>query len=224
METSRWTPIIMKAISIMVSQIHDYAYMSAKAIFVAKEVLKILPDFNLKPLDYLRMKFEEVSTGMSLKQLIQIYEKFFLLKVKAKDLFQGHFFSDLQDYFYSFRAFHELITTLANDIDASIMQVATFKEFEKNLRRQFKSFNDGHENAYKILLELFKLQTENKGLPKDHVNTFKKIVQASMKEVESEISFLHIAMGVQDIEKFLFKSQTKFVLDNDLIIKDINDI
>lgn len=42
-ENNKWVPIIMKSISIMVSQIHEYAYMSAKAIFVAKEILYIMP-------------------------------------------------------------------------------------------------------------------------------------------------------------------------------------
>ena len=47
---------------------------------------------------------------------------------------------------------------------------------------------------------------DNKSLPKEHINSLKKIVQASTNEVESEISFLHVSMGVQTIEKFLFKS------------------
>lgn len=81
------------------------------------------------------MKLEQVATSWSPKQLISIYELFFLLKIKAKDLFQGHFFSDLQDFFYSFRAFHELITKIANDIDPSIMTSSGFKESERNLRK-----------------------------------------------------------------------------------------
>ena len=40
MESTKWVPIFMKSVSIMVSQIHEYAYMSAKSIYVAQEVLR----------------------------------------------------------------------------------------------------------------------------------------------------------------------------------------
>ena len=78
-----------------------------------------------------------------------------------------------------------------------------FKESERNLRKQFKSFNDGHKQAHQILVELFNMYKEQKGLPKDQITVLKKVVQASANEVESEISFLHVSMGVQEIEKFL---------------------
>lgn len=82
-ESSVWNPIFIKSISLMVSQIHEYAYMSAKSKYVAMEVLKILPEVNLKPLDLLRMKLEEVGSSWSFKQMVSIYELFFLLKAKA---------------------------------------------------------------------------------------------------------------------------------------------
>ena len=86
-EPSTWNSIIIKSVSIIVSQIHEYAYSRAKATFVANEIIKILPECNLKPLDLLRKKFEEGSSTWSLKQMISVFELFFLLKLKAKDLF-----------------------------------------------------------------------------------------------------------------------------------------
>ena len=81
----------------------------------------------------------------------------------------GHFFADIQDFFYSLRGFHELVTKIAEDIDPSLKSVEPYKNFEKSLRYQFKSFNDNHETARKLLIELFTIKQSGKDLPRDQV-------------------------------------------------------
>eukprot|EP00347_Sterkiella_histriomuscorum_P001984 403369917 len=158
--------------------------------------------------------------------LVTIFDLFYNLRDKAKEVFQGYIFADVCDASYNLRAFEKLYQTIIELIDRDMAQNIPHKQILQRL--QNKQIPQQLKYQNELLVDLKEvLQMKMSGREEIHKNSVTKIVktyQSSYINIFNEILYLVENLRCQDINQYLRPTNYKFSLDQIQTLKGVQSI
>ncbi|CDW85307.1 UNKNOWN [Stylonychia lemnae] len=229
MESSIWPQFLLESIEILVQETNNIAKefvlnRSLKQSLLCSVVTNNTETKNSLILLYDRMKVLFNENKIGVLDLIKNFERFFNLRDKARDVFQGRITTCICDLSYALRTFEKIYLDIVQSIDIDYAEFQPHKDLIKEIKEQKNRQIKFCEQNFKTLKEAIMCKkTEKKEDQYPNLNILRKSYSTSKGQIMKELEYMINELGVQEPELYLQQTQPKSDVE-EFQIKDLQQL